>query len=224
VPRRSSPRHEDSQPRYSPHKPSGMHSSHRRSPFAVFMSTLPPTDLNTPVKESSSEVARRAREITFFESSYAALFSSPLNVLLLMIPAGIVTHYLHVSPIVVFVTNFLAIVPLAGVWSLAPDIDASVARFSDRGDCTRIRRHFRRINECDIWQCCGSDRQRRGIDSGKHRDRSNVPRWIHIIKRAARPGHVFLLWRREEKGTTFQRDRFPHECPQLTKRRRNPQI
>ena len=45
----------------------------------------------------------------------AILYSSPANVLLIFVPVGIALHFVNVSPTVVFVMNFLAIVPLAGV-------------------------------------------------------------------------------------------------------------
>jgi Ca2+:H+ antiporter len=43
------------------------------------------------------------------------MLSSWLNVLLVFIPVGIALHFVNVNPTVVFVMNFLAIVPLAGV-------------------------------------------------------------------------------------------------------------
>lgn len=43
------------------------------------------------------------------------LLSSWANVLLVFVPVGIAMHFVNVSPTVVFVMNFLAIVPLAGV-------------------------------------------------------------------------------------------------------------
>lgn len=46
------------------------------------------------------------------------IFSSWVNLLLVFIPVGIALHFVNVNPTIVFVTNFLAIVPLAGVYSL----------------------------------------------------------------------------------------------------------
>lgn len=43
------------------------------------------------------------------------LFSNYANFLLVFIPVGIALHFVNVSPTVVFVMNFLAIVPLAAV-------------------------------------------------------------------------------------------------------------
>jgi hypothetical protein len=46
------------------------------------------------------------------------MFSSPVNVLLVFVPVGIALHFVKVSPTVVFVANFLAIIPLAAVCPL----------------------------------------------------------------------------------------------------------
>lgn len=43
------------------------------------------------------------------------MFSSWVNLLLVFIPVGIALHFVNVNPTVVFIMNFLAIVPLAGV-------------------------------------------------------------------------------------------------------------
>lgn len=48
------------------------------------------------------------------------LCSTWVNVLLVFIPVGIALHFVTVSPTVVFVMNFLAIVPLAGVFLPCP--------------------------------------------------------------------------------------------------------
>lgn len=47
----------------------------------------------------------------------AALFNSWINVLLIFAPAGIATHFAGVNPTVVFVLNFIAIIPLAALLS-----------------------------------------------------------------------------------------------------------
>jgi Ca2+:H+ antiporter len=47
------------------------------------------------------------------------MFSSWANLLLVFIPVGIALHFVpNVNPTVIFVMNFLAIIPLAGVCSL----------------------------------------------------------------------------------------------------------
>ncbi|KAI1310693.1 calcium/proton exchanger [Xylaria venustula] len=51
----------------------------------------------------------------------ATLLSSPVNILLLAVPIGIVAGKTHWDPIAVFVINFFAIIPLAAVLSFATE-------------------------------------------------------------------------------------------------------
>ncbi|KAJ3019460.1 hypothetical protein HKX48_002048 [Thoreauomyces humboldtii] len=51
----------------------------------------------------------------------AAVFSSYVNILLVFVPIGIALHFTSVSPTVVFVANFIAIIPLAGSLSYATE-------------------------------------------------------------------------------------------------------
>jgi len=57
----------------------------------------------------------RSRKNTFLGFCREVLLSSWVNVLLVFIPAGIAVHFAPINPVVVFVMNFLAVVPLAGV-------------------------------------------------------------------------------------------------------------
>ncbi|RMZ76750.1 hypothetical protein DV737_g4723, partial [Chaetothyriales sp. CBS 132003] len=49
------------------------------------------------------------------------LFSSWVNILLVMSPVGIAVHYANVNAVAVFVINFIAIIPLAGMLSYATE-------------------------------------------------------------------------------------------------------
>jgi Ca2+:H+ antiporter len=49
------------------------------------------------------------------------LFNSWINILLIASPVGIALYYAHVDPVVVFVINFIAIIPLAGMLSYATE-------------------------------------------------------------------------------------------------------
>ncbi|KAJ6265077.1 hypothetical protein Dda_1232 [Drechslerella dactyloides] len=51
----------------------------------------------------------------------AALLSSYVNIMLVFVPVGIALHFTSVSPIIIFVMNFLAIIPLAGTLSFATE-------------------------------------------------------------------------------------------------------
>src|SRR5262249_12119160 len=50
-----------------------------------------------------------------------ALFNSWINVLLVAAPVGIALHFAKVNPTAVFVVNFIAIIPLAGLLSYATE-------------------------------------------------------------------------------------------------------
>ena len=62
-----------------------------------------------------SEATSRAHKKSAFELLKTILFSSWANLLLVFIPVGIAMHFVNVNPTVVFIMNFLAIIPLAGV-------------------------------------------------------------------------------------------------------------
>ncbi len=51
----------------------------------------------------------------------ATLFNSWINFLLFLVPVGTVANYAHTSPVAIFVTNLLAIVPLAAMINLATE-------------------------------------------------------------------------------------------------------
>ncbi|KAI9765894.1 MAG: hypothetical protein M1840_007035 [Geoglossum simile] len=65
--------------------------------------------------------AKQSQEFTFLGQIRATLFSSWINILLIFVPAGVIVHFLHVSPVVVFVVNFIAIIPLAAMLSFATE-------------------------------------------------------------------------------------------------------
>jgi hypothetical protein len=65
--------------------------------------------------QQHSELTQQAHEKSKTKLFKDILYSSWMNLLLVFIPVGIALHFVNVSPTVVFVMNFLAIVPLAGV-------------------------------------------------------------------------------------------------------------
>ncbi|KAL8709910.1 MAG: hypothetical protein Q9220_005360 [cf. Caloplaca sp. 1 TL-2023] len=64
---------------------------------------------------------RPRQKFTFMGQLKATLFNSPINILLIMVPVGIGVHFSNVSPIGVFVINFIAIIPLAAMLSYATE-------------------------------------------------------------------------------------------------------
>lgn len=62
-----------------------------------------------------------ARSIPPMQQFKAVLFGSWINLLLIMVPVGFAVNYAHLNGIVVFVVNFIAIIPLAAMLSYATE-------------------------------------------------------------------------------------------------------
>ena len=60
-------------------------------------------------------------KITFMSQLRATVFGSWINVLLLVVPVGFAVRYAPLNGVVVFVVNFIAIIPLAGMLSYATE-------------------------------------------------------------------------------------------------------
>lgn len=74
------------------------------------------------LKQSSSSFSKSSKQkFTFVGQLRATLFNSWLNVLFIFIPVGIAVHFVKVSPVIIFVMNFIAIIPLAAMLSYATE-------------------------------------------------------------------------------------------------------
>ena len=60
-------------------------------------------------------------KFTFMSQIRATLFNSYINILLIFVPIGIAVNYAHITPVGVFVINFIAIIPLAAMLSYATE-------------------------------------------------------------------------------------------------------
>jgi Ca2+:H+ antiporter len=74
---------------------------------------------HTPGMESDNPFVRANAHV--FHIVKATLLSNYVNILLVFVPLGIVAGATHWNPTVVFILNFLAIVPLAAVLSFATE-------------------------------------------------------------------------------------------------------
>ncbi|KAK5266013.1 hypothetical protein LTR99_004799 [Exophiala xenobiotica] len=78
-------------------------------------------------KKSSKEAdddngkVKGKKKFTAWGQLHATLFNSWINVLLIFSPVGIACYYAHVTPVAVFVINFVAIIPLAAMLSYATE-------------------------------------------------------------------------------------------------------
>lgn len=81
-----------------------------------------PGDQEIPQKEPWYKgKAIKHKPFTLKNQLQATLFNSWINILLLAAPAGIICNYVGVSGTIVFIVNFIAIVPLAGLLSFATE-------------------------------------------------------------------------------------------------------
>ncbi|KAI9713029.1 MAG: hypothetical protein M1820_001014 [Bogoriella megaspora] len=71
--------------------------------------------------ESKKLRKERDRHITTWGMVRATVLGSWINVLLVMVPVGFAVNYAHLNGVAVFVINFIAIIPLAGMLSYATE-------------------------------------------------------------------------------------------------------
>ncbi|KAI4199695.1 MAG: hypothetical protein LQ350_004417 [Teloschistes chrysophthalmus] len=98
----------------------------RKRKFAGMMDRLPfgnhHNEGKDPIEHTTSRQSKPSKQkFTFMDQLKATLFNSPINILLLMVPVGIAVHFTNLSPIGVFVINFIAIIPLAAMLSYATE-------------------------------------------------------------------------------------------------------
>ncbi|RAK96574.1 calcium/proton exchanger [Aspergillus ibericus CBS 121593] len=97
-------------------EPEDMQGPRKRRTFMSNMSRLDDrltSDLGKPIPEK--------RKFTVMGQLKATIFNSWINVLLFAAPVGIALNYVNVSPVAVFVVNFIAIIPLAAMLSYATE-------------------------------------------------------------------------------------------------------
>ncbi|KAK4574890.1 hypothetical protein LTR86_001732 [Recurvomyces mirabilis] len=71
--------------------------------------------------DTNESKGKKSKHKITFMSQFKAVFFSWINILLIMVPVGIALEYSGVNKIVVFVINFLAIIPLAAMLSYATE-------------------------------------------------------------------------------------------------------
>jgi len=90
--------------------------------FIPFMSKKDDEDQQELQRADTSESRKKKHPKLTIGSQFKAVFGSWINLMLVFVPVGIALHEIHsVSRIVVFVINFLAIIPLAAMLSFATE-------------------------------------------------------------------------------------------------------
>ncbi|KAI1614919.1 Ca2+:H+ antiporter [Exophiala viscosa] len=72
-------------------------------------------------EEPDNNNGKVKKKYTLWSQIRATIFNSWVNVLLIFSPIGIAVYYAKISPVAVFVINFIAIIPLAGMLSYATE-------------------------------------------------------------------------------------------------------
>jgi len=86
------------------------------------------SDQEKPPSEPDSQSTSPAKKSVFaqtFAIGKMVLFHSWINVLLVFVPVGLITHFVHAPAEVVFAMNAIAIIPLAGLLSYATETVAA---------------------------------------------------------------------------------------------------
>ncbi|KAF2083195.1 calcium/proton exchanger [Saccharata proteae CBS 121410] len=76
---------------------------------------------NKSTRSRRSSTAKKRPPITAWSQFKHVVFGSWVNLLLFLVPVGFAVNYAHLNGIVVFVINFIAIIPLAGMLSYATE-------------------------------------------------------------------------------------------------------
>ena len=72
-------------------------------------------------KEGDGDNGKNKHQFTVGNQIRATIFGSWVNVLLIFSPVGIAVFYAKIDPVAVFIINFIAIIPLAGMLSYATE-------------------------------------------------------------------------------------------------------
>ncbi|KAI1369698.1 Calcium/proton exchanger [Xylaria arbuscula] len=93
---------------------------HRRKIMGVPVGRAHTNDTSAPEEKDESKSLKKGH-FTFKNQLQRTIFSSPINILLLAAPAGIVLWALKIPGPAVFIVNFIAIIPLATLLSDATE-------------------------------------------------------------------------------------------------------
>ncbi|KIV86922.1 calcium/proton exchanger [Exophiala sideris] len=72
-------------------------------------------------EEPDNNNGKEKKKYTLWSQIRATVFNSWINVLLIFSPIGIAVYYAKINPVAIFVINFIAIIPLAGMLSYATE-------------------------------------------------------------------------------------------------------
>ncbi|KAK0356110.1 hypothetical protein LTR02_011634 [Friedmanniomyces endolithicus] len=89
--------------------------------FMPWKHSTPETGEDVQRTETSESKGKKFKHKPTFVSMFKAVFYSWINILLVAVPVGIALEYTKVNRVVVFVINFIAIIPLAAMLSYSTE-------------------------------------------------------------------------------------------------------
>jgi len=149
------------------------------------------------------------KHFTFKNQLHATIFNSWINILLLAAPVGIAINYAGVNKIIVFVVNFIAIIPLAAMLSFATE-EISLHVGETLGGLLNASFGYVPYIVTFYWQVTKILQKRSRIDSCSHCSRKRQCSYCpditdrkYFVQPATGHGHVLFLWGIEENRTVL---------------------
>jgi hypothetical protein len=153
----------------------------------------------TGFSEATPKQSRKHKPFTLGSQLKATIFNSWINVLLLAAPVGIVLHFINISPVAVFVVNFIAIIPLAALLSYATE-EIAIRVGETLGGLLNATFGFVTLS-APIYLYLISVQKCRRIDCFHHcadpteiSNCSDIASWQYALESTPSYGHVLLLW------------------------------
>ncbi|TKA66576.1 hypothetical protein B0A55_08268, partial [Friedmanniomyces simplex] len=89
--------------------------------FMPWKQSAPEDDQDIQRTDTSESKGKKFKHKPTFMSMFKAVFGSWINILLVAVPVGIALEYVKINKVVVFVINFIAIIPLAAMLSYSTE-------------------------------------------------------------------------------------------------------
>lgn len=154
-----------------------------------------------PERRTTSDSKKNKQKFTFVGQLKATLLNSWINILLVAVPVGIALNYAHVNPVIIFVVNFIAIIPLAALLSYATE-EIALRTGETIGGLLNASFGSVYISPGVIMSSANRETQQCGRGhslcyrpyQARSSDCQNIVDWKYSVQSVASHGHVLLLW------------------------------
>jgi hypothetical protein len=154
---------------------------------------------STGLSKATSKQSRKHKPFTLGSQLKATIFNSWINVLLLAAPVGIALHFVNISPVAVFVVNFIAIIPLAALLSYATE-EIAIRVGETLGGLLNATFGFvtlyapTHLYLTFLQECRRIDCFHHCADPGTISHCPDIAGWQYALESTPGHGHVLLLW------------------------------